>query len=160
MNLFSIDVEIERLADQLIDEETGEINEEVMAQLEDLEMARDTKLENLGCLIKAKMAEAEAHDAEMKTQKKWRDSCLKEVDRLMAYAGLVLNGEKFETAKVKFGWKKSTGVVIPDESLVPDEYCLYKTERKPLKAEIKKLLKGGTEEPGCFLEERQNLQLK
>ena len=160
MNLFEIDVNIERLADQLINEETGEINEEVMAELDELEMARDKKLENIGCLIKAKMAEAEAHDAEMRTQKMWGDSCRKEVDRLMAYAGLVLNGESFETTKVKFGWRKSTGVVIPDESLVPEEYCLVKKERKPMRGEIKKLLKGGQEVPGCFLEERQNLQIK
>lgn len=160
MNLFNIDVEIERLSEHLIDEETGEINEEVMEQLDQLQMDREKKLENIGCLIKAKMAEAEAHDAEMKTQKKWRDSRLKEVDRLMAYAGLVLNGEKFETTKVKFGWKKSTGVVIPDESLVPDEYCSFETERKPMKAEIKILLKSGEEVPGCFLEERNNLNIK
>lgn len=160
MKIFEIDAEIERLSEHLIDEETGEINEEILAQIDQLEMDRKTKLDNVGCLIKDCMAEAEAIDAEMKALKKRRDSKLRKVDRLMNYASYALDGKPLETSRVAFSFRPSKSVDIIDESVIPDELCNYKTERKPMKTEIKKLLDNGTEVPGCVLRINQNLQVK
>lgn len=158
--LYEISANIELLADNLIDEETGEIREEVMAHLDELNMEKETKLENIGCLIKSLKAEGEAHDAEMKAQKQKRDVKYRKMERLMQYADYILDGEKFETPKVGFSFRKSESVDILDEDLVPDEFCLFKTERKPMKTDIKKLLKGGAEIPGCVLRTSRNLQVK
>ena len=160
MKIFEIDAEIERLSEHLIDEETGEINEEILAQIDQLEMDRKTKLDNVGCLIKDCMAEAEAIDGEMKALKKRRDSKLRKADRLMNYASYALDGKPLETARVAFSFRKSESVDIIDESVIPDALCQYKTERKPMKSDIKKLLKNGAEVPGCVLRESKNLQVK
>lgn len=160
MKLFEIDVEIERLSEHLIDEETGEINEEVMEQLDQLQMDREKKLENIGCLIKDVKAEAEAIDAEIKALKSRRDSKMRKLESLMNYASYALNGEKLETARVAFSFRKSESVDIIDEDVIPDSLCQYKTERKPMKSDIKKLLKNGAEVPGCVLRESRNLQVK
>lgn len=160
MNLFNIDVEIERLSEHLIDEETGEINEEVMEQLEQLNMDREKKLENIGCLIKEVKAEAEAIDAEMKALKSRRDTKLRKMESLMNYASYALDGKPLETSRVAFGFRKSDSVEIIDEDVVPDEYCQIKTERKPMKPDIKKMLRSGKDVPGCVLREHLNLQIK
>ena len=47
MNLHEIDSAIEQAFTQAIDPETGEINEEYMKRLDELEMQRDQKAESL-----------------------------------------------------------------------------------------------------------------
>lgn len=160
MKLFEIDIEIERLSEHLIDEITGEINEEVLEQLDQLNMDREKKLENIGCLIKEVHAEADAINEEIRALKDRRDMKLRKMDRLMKYASYALDGKKLETPKVAFSFRKSKSVDIIDENLVPDEYCIFKTERKPLKMDIKKMLDNGEEIPGCVLRESNNLQVK
>lgn len=160
MNLYEMSEQIELLSEQMVDQVTGEINEEVLQQLEELEMDRDEKLENIGVLIKSIMAEVDA----LTTEKKSLEARIKvrtnKIERLMNYVNNCLKGEKKRYTKVEFGYHKSTKVIVVNEANVPDEYMKTNTTKTPMKKEIGAALKEGKRVPGCVLETNLNLQVK
>lgn len=158
--LWEINNQIENLTERLVDDETGEINEDVMSELEQLEIDRNEKIEGCGIVMKQLASEVEAINAEIKSLKKRAEAKANRHDRIGEYVKATLKGEKFETPKVAFSYRKSDKVEITDESLVPDDWCKFETTRKPVKTDIKKALKSGESIPGCVLIESTNLQLK
>ena len=158
-SLYEINKSIEELTEKMVDPETGEINEEVMAQLEQLDMDMDEKLENYGLVMKQLMAEASILIDESKALKRRAEVKLNKYGRMEQLVKMVQNGKPKEYKRVKFGFRPSQSVEVVNEELVPDEYCIFKTDRKPQKREIKKLLNEGKEVPGCVLVEHENLQL-
>lgn len=158
--LWEIDEQIENIMNTLVDEETGEINEEALEQLEQLGIEREEKLENCGVVIKNLKAEIEAIQNEIKALKRRAEIKANKVDRLMAYVENSLKGEPLETSKVSYSFRKSERVEISEDALVPDQWCEYKIERKPKKNEIKAALKNGESISGCQLVEKMNLQIK
>lgn len=158
--LWEIDEQIANIMDMLVDEETGEINEEAMKQLEQLEIDREIKLENCGIAIKNLMAEVEAIQDEIKALKRRAETKAHKIERLAEYVKKSLKGETFETSKVVYGYRKSEKVEIIDEDMIPDKWCNFETTKKPIKSEIKKAIKNGEEVPGCVVIENINLQIK
>lgn len=158
--LWEINEQIDMLTDQLVDDETGEINEEVMEQLEQLSIDRDEKIEACGIVMKQLASEVDAINAEIKALKARATAKANRHDRIAEYVKQTLQGEKFETSKVAFSYRKSQSVEVVNEKIVPDEWCRFETTRKPVKADIKKALKNGEQVPGCVLVESINLQLK
>ena len=158
-SLYEINKSIEELTEKMVDPETGEINEEVMEQLEQLDMDMDEKLENYGLVMKQLMAEASALIDESNALKRRAGVKLNTYGRMDQLVKMVLNGKPKEYKRVKFGFRPSQSVEIINEDLVPDELCNCKIERKPVKSDIKKLLNAGKEVPGCILVEHENLQL-
>ena len=158
--LWEIDEQIRNMTEMLVDEETGEINEEALDTLEQLELDRDIKLENCGIVMKNLRAEIEAIQAEIKALKKRATAKANKYDRLAEYVKRSLDGETFETSKVAYSYIKSQSVDVVNEELVPDEWCKFETTRKPVVSNIKKALKDGEQVPGCVLVENMNLQVK
>lgn len=159
-SLFDINKQIEELTDRLVDEETGEINEEVMAELEQLEMDREDKIENCGMMMKQLASEVDAINEEIKALKARATAKANKHDRIGNYVKATLKGKPFEKSRVAISFRKSERVEIADEALVPDEWCKFETTRKPVKTEIKKALKGGENVPGCVLVESMNMKVK
>ena len=160
VNLYQINEQIEMLAEQMIiDSETGEIDEEVMAQLEQLNIDFDEKMENIGIIIKSTTAEVDALVNEKKALEKRIKVKMNKINRLCDYVNSVLKGKKREYGRVVYGFRRGTKVNVVNEDLVPDALCKYETTRKPMKTEIKALLKDGKDVPGCLLEETMNLQV-
>lgn len=56
--------------------------------------------------------------------------------------------------------RKSTAVVIDDESLIPDEYLTSRTTYSPDKTSIKQDIQSGASIPGARLEERRSWSIK
>lgn len=161
MNLYEINQALARYQMDF-DPETGEwLNED---ELNELELAKDEKVENICLLIKNKKAEIEAFKAEEKNLAERRGSLEKEVKRLEGYVGGSLNGEEFSTTRVKVTWRKSEAVIIDDDRLVPDELCDNTIVRKPNKKAIKMRLKQaeakGETIAWATLEERNNMTIK
>ena len=121
------------------DEDGVWINED---ELDAIHMERDEKIENICLWAKNLRAEANAIKEEEKSLADRRKSKENKADRLEDYVALNLDGAKFETPRVKIMWRKSESVEILDESKIPDEYLNISVVRKPIKAEIKKYLKG------------------
>lgn len=157
MTLFEIDKAIQDFEFE-VDEETGEILNP--NALEELEMAREQKIENVGLYIKNLEAEATAVENQEKIFADRKKRIRKKIEGLKGFLGYALQGEKFKTDRVEMSFRKSESVHITDEYLIPDEYKLFTVVKKPDKAVIKKALKDGKEIMGCELLEKQNISIK
>jgi len=164
MNLFEINKDIEQTLENIlnsVDEDTGEVDEAYVHLLEDLQMQKDEKLENIGCYIKNLNAEINAFKEEEKNMKKRREVLEHKAERLEKYVSSVLNGEKWDkSTKVQFSFRESTQTIIDDESLIPKKFLVKKIDYSPDKKAIKEVLESGKAVKGAHLNTVKNLQVK
>jgi hypothetical protein len=164
MKLYELDGEMRSIFALLDDEET-EFGEERAARLEaafeQVDKARDAKLENLGLYIKNADAETEAIRAEEKRLAERRRSKERKAEWLKRYAAqsVRLFGA-VETPRVKLTVRESRSVEITDAEALPDDYVTVKVERVPNKAEMLKAMKEGELIDGAELRTNYNLQVK
>ena len=157
--------EIDRTILSLVDPETGEILDG--DALEQLQMERDTKLENVACWVKNLAAEAAAIRAEEVSLSDRRKVIERKVDRLKKYLADALNGEKFQTAKCAVTFRKTSKVEITDSEATA-KWCednglfdlVVYSAPTVSKTELAKLLKAGTEIPGAEVVEGLSLGVK
>lgn len=160
MNIYEIEIEMQRVFAEAIDEETGEIlDESLLDKLDELGMERDQKIENAACLYKNLVAEAEALKAEKMSLADRQSKKEKQAEKLLAYIERATAGEKFETARCKVGYRKSTTVEVDEIAMLTDEYLKYEAPKAD-KTKIKKALTSGVEVPGAHLEEHRNISIK
>ena len=159
MTLYEINQEIERIMEEAVDPETGEIDESFMEELEDMHMAWEEKVENIGCFIKNLRSDAEALKNEKMALGKRQQFAENKADRLQKYLFDMLGGQTFQSPRVAIGYRRSDKVICDDVYQVPDNYVKYK-EPEIDKAAIKKAIKSGMDIPGCHLEESRNMQIK
>lgn len=140
-----------------IDEETGEIlNGE---ELDELEIERDEKIENIALWIKNLLSDAEAYKREKENFMKKEQTAKKKAEHLKTYLTMCLNGEKFKTDRVQISWRRSEAVEILDPEKIPKGW-LVEQEPKIDKAGIKAALKDGEEIPGAELKEKTSIQIR
>ena len=157
--------EIDKAIAECLDLETGEILD--FEKLNEMQMEKDKKLENVALYIKQLEAEAEAIRAEEKALAERRKVKENRIEGLKGWLSAVLEGQPFETAKVRLSFRKNEKVEFEDELSVL-EYCEKNNLDSCLKykfpdiskTEIKKLLKAGEKIPGAVLVETNNLQMK
>ena len=162
MNLYELTAEYQNALDNIqIDEETGEASG--FEAVDALDIAFEIKAEIYAVHIKNLDAMAAALDAEAKAladRKKRLTSRKDMMKEHLALAMAAVGKEKIETPRAALSFRKSTSVQIADDTIIPDDLCTIKTERKPDKTAIGKLLKAGEIVPGCALKESSNLQVK
>lgn len=158
MTLYEIDQQIIKAIELGYDPETGEILDD--SALQNLQMERETKLENLILWVKDLRAEEEAIQNEEEALKARREANHRKGDSITRYIQNSLAGEKFKTAKCAVSYRKSETVEFSDQDLVPDEYWRVKTTREPDKTALKTALKAGESIPGAYLEQHQNMSIK
>lgn len=141
-----------------IDEETGEILN--YDDLENIEMERNSKIENIALWIKNLKSDAEAYKNEKMAFAKRQQFAENKVESLKNYLEFILGGEKFKTERVELSYRKSETVEIDPNILetLPAEYKRVKVE--PDKTALKKALKDGEAFKGVHLVEKSNLQIK
>ena len=151
--------EIEQEIMDCIDEETGEIID--IDRLNELEMARDTKISNVACWIKDLKAEAEAIKAEKQALEKRQKAAENKAESLKQWLQTVLEGEKFKDARCSISYRKSERVDFADSfnfDTLPDS--MKKVTVEPRKTEIKEFLKAGGEIEGVRIEENTSMTIK
>ena len=153
MNLY----EIEAAIVDCIDEETGEIIDPVM--LDELEMARDTKIENIALYIKNLTAEADAIKKEKLVLASRQSVTEKKVEGLKNYLSNYMAGAKFKSPRVAISWRKGEAVEVDDISALPEEFLKYK-DPEINKTDLKAALQLGTVVAGARLVQRQNIQIR
>lgn len=158
MTLFEINEQIQKAIELGFDPETGEILD--ASALEQLQIDRDEKIENICLYIKDLKAEAVALDNEKNALEARKAAAEKKSDSLSRYLQAMLDGEKFKTARCAVSYRKTQAVNIVDESLLPNEYLRFKTTSAPDKTAIKDAIKAGKDVPGAMLEERQSMTIK
>jgi len=166
MTLYEINQEIESVLENAIDLETGEISEEALQKINELQIAKDAKVENVALWHKNLIAESKAIADEIKALQDRKKSIEKKLEWQERYLEWALQGQKFETAKVQISYRKSQAVEIDDlgqfilRYMDKPELVTVRTDYAPNKTGIKKMLKEGQEIMGAVLVERQNMQIK
>lgn len=154
--LYEIARDIENFEFQF-DEETGEVLNE--AELDELKMNFNEKIENIGLFIKNLSSDIEAYKAEKKTFDAKIKSAENKIEWLKKYLVFALQGEKFKTPRVSISYRKSQQVLTPDNAENVDEkYRRYKVEID--KSAIKEALNNGEKIHNCSLIEKNNVVVK
>ena len=145
-----------------IDLETGEIID--IDRLNDLQLERDTKIENVACWIKELKAEAEAIKAEKQTLAERQKVAENKAESLKKWLAYALDGQKFKTSKCSISYRKSESVEVTEEGLnnlikEHDELLTYKAP-EPNKTAIKQALKDGLSVQGVQLVQNTSTIIK
>ena len=157
--------EIDRAILSLVDPETGEILDG--EAFDQLQMERETKLENVACWIKNLVAEGAALRAEEVNLVERRKTVERKVERLKKYLAYALGGEKFQTTKCAVTFRKTSKVEVSDARSVA-EWCednglgdlVAYAAPTVSKSELSKLLKTGAEIPGAEIVEGISMGVK
>lgn len=153
MNLFQIDEEIMKC----VDIETGEIIDS--AKLDELQMDRDTKIENIACWIKNLQSDAEALKAQKQTFADRQKAVENKAESLKKYLSDYLAGQKFSTDKVAISFRKTSSVNITDVTKLPEQYLKF-ADPTPDKTAIKNAIKDGAVIAGAEVVEGQSISIK
>lgn len=148
----------------LIDPETGEIRD--YEAFEELQMAREEKIDNTAKWIIELEAEAKMVKERADELAKRAQSAKKKAERLREFLQEYLQGEKRKTADYTIGYRRTESVEITDEDraiawlMEHDEDALTYQQPKISKTAVKELLKAGEEVPGAELVERQSMSIR
>lgn len=153
MNLYEIEAGIL----SCIDEETGEIVD--LDKLNQLEMERDTKVENIALWIKNLKADAEAYKAEKQSFEQKEKVAKNKMESLKKYLSGYLNGAKFKTTRVSCSFRNTESTDVFDMDALPEEFKKY-ADPEPKKDDIKKAIKSGVDVPGAALVSNLSLIIK
>lgn len=153
MNLFEIENEIMNCWDQ----ETGEILDS--DRLDQLEMERDTKIENIALYIKNLTADAEALKAEKQSFAERQKAAENKVESLKKYLATYLAGQKFSTPRVAISFRKTSSVNVTDMTAIPKEYLKFADPTVDKNA-IKAAIKAGTSVAGAEIVEGKSMSIK
>ena len=155
--------EIENAILECIDTETGEVID--IERLNELQMERETKIENVACWIKDLKAEAKAIKAEKQKLADRQRVAENKAESLKNWLAYALDGQKFSTARCAVSFRKSEVVEVTPEGLENlmregnDEYLTY-AEPKPNKAALKQALKDGLSVDGVRLTQNTSAIIK
>ena len=107
--------EIDNAILDCIDMETGEIID--IDKLNELELERETKIENVACWIKDLKVEAEAIKTEKQALAERQRVAENKAESLKKWLAYALQGEKFKTPKCAISFRKTESVEVTDEGL-------------------------------------------
>jgi len=168
ISLFQLSKEYDVLLSQLYNRETGEVNQEIEAQINSLSMTTEKKCLSIASYIKN--LESDKREIEfLKDQIKERERAYdKEIERLQNYLKYNMEKQKMSeiscpyfTIKIKTNpW--STDII--DESQIPEKYMtkkiITKEEIKPNKNLIKEdVLKTNIQIPGAIVKQNTKLEI-
>lgn len=161
MNLYEINTSIIQALEDVIDEETGEIkNEEAYQLYQELQLAQEEKIENIGLYIKNLESDAEQLKAEAKKFSERAKACERRSNWLREYLKSFLNGEKCASTRLNISYRKSKKVEcsLEDISVLPSQFLKVTPELK--KTEIKKFIEEGGTVEGCEVIESVSMIIK
>lgn len=131
-----------------MDEETGEIIEGAM---EELELDNIQKAENIALSIKNDAAMAKALKEEIDKLTQRLRTCNNGIDSKKKYLPYLLGGKKLKTARVSVSYRNSESVTIDDLGSLAEEYIRI-PEPQADKTAIKKAIKAGKEVTAAHIE--------
>lgn len=158
--------EIEQAILDCVDIETGEIV--ALDKLNELQMAKDRKVENIALWVKDLKAEAEAIGAEVKELQHRKKVAEKKAEDLKRYLSAFISGEKWSAPTYAISWRRSKSVEIQDEQMLvawamgPDgnDDLLRFKDPEINKVAVKEAIEAGAQIPYAELVEKQNIQIK
>lgn len=146
----------------LVDMETGEIDDE--KRYDELQMERTQKIENIGCYYKNLVAEAKAMREEESNLAQRRKAVEGKAERIKSLLTYALKGEKFESPKVRCGYRKAKSVQVDGDFVAwaeehAEDLLTFK-EPTPNRKAIKEALDDGREIEHAEIITNESLQVK
>lgn len=160
MRIYEINNEINDIIYNFVDEETGEINEEGLQKLNELEQDKSVKCLSLAKHIKENELEAKAMKEAESNIAQRRKSLENKNKSLKDYLQGVSGSEKMKDAEISISYRNSEVVEIFSVEDIPLEYIDEKTVLTPDKKKIKEVLKTGKIVDGAYLVKKSNIQIK
>lgn len=136
--------------------EDGEVID--LELMNELQMERERKIENVGLWIKNLAAEAEAIRAEEIALGKRRKAAEAKAESLKQYLKNALNGQKFNSPRLSVSYRKSKAVSIIDPEKIPADF--YEAKYELSKSAIKKAILEGQTVSGAELVDNVSLMIK
>lgn len=162
--LYMIDSALRAILDgfEVVDEETGEILG--ADAIEQLQMDRKEKMENIGCYVKNLASMAASIKAEEKALKDRRTAIESKVERLKEYLlnSITESGEKgFKGVRCVMTCRNTPSVDITDLDAIPEQFRriipeTYEADKNAIKAAIN----DGTEVPGARIVIKTSMTIK
>ena len=172
------------------DKDTGEVNQEILQAYETMQISFEDKIKSCIYIIHKAEDNCDAVDKEMNRLKTIKERFKRVVEKVRQLLMNVIEpGRKLELGTVGIGWRKSTGLIVDNEEEYLEKMSKYATEklqeklnedakeflaiadsRAPYlkykvvaslnKTAIKEDLKNGVEITDCYLDNRENMQIK
>ena len=160
MTIYDIDREIERILMET--DENGELPEEALEELMQLNEDREKKVENAACLVLDLQADAKKIREQEAALKQRRESLERRADKIKLFLENVTEGRAFASPRVTIRYTKSSAVEIDDDLFweAPAECFIRPGKPTANKDAIKAALKDGGVVPGARLVYKENLQIK
>ena len=137
--------------------------EEIKALLDNVEGSIEEKVENTIYVMKENEGVVDAIDKEIARLSDMKKSISSKNDTLKRYIDSsmqIIGKDKLNAGLFKISYRKSSSVVVTDESLIPEQFMKVVPETKKVdKVSLKKWMKDHEVE-GAVIEEKQNLQIK
>lgn len=168
-SLFTIDSKIQELIEKgftesVIDEETGEIDEQKLSSYFDqLVIDRTAKIDNMVSFIQNLDAEAKNIREQEKIfaeRRKAKEATIERLENYIKSSMLINNELKFESPLHAVFFRKSQSIVIAPDAVIPDVFIRRKVTEEPDKTALKNALKNGERINGVELQDNLNLQIK
>lgn len=162
ISLYHIAAEYQQILLNLVDEETGEINEAAMCRLNDLSVPLQDKCINTVRYMKGLEAEYKAIEAERKAMQSREQAFAKQIKNIKGF--LLENMERTEISEISCPQfviklqKNPPAVDAYDERVIPDKY--KKVHITFDVAQIKEDLKAGIAVPGARLVQGNSVRIK
>ena len=165
-NLYNLTNDMQELykkLDDSIDEETGEIDDEIANALAVKQEEFESKAINVATVIrifKAKSAEVAAEIERLQAIGEKYDKLIDRLSFNLAKSCIELGFEKIEGMHAAISFRKSEKVIIDDLEALPYEFKTLKTTVSADKKKLKEAIKNGELINGAHIEESKNLQIK
>lgn len=160
MQLYEIDKGLRALWNKVM-EQDGELTEDDVKALDELNLAKDEKIKGYGVIIReldreiadcmAEMDRIREISDRLKNRREWLVNNLK---YFMQSQGI----PKFESIEVNIGFRKSKSLEIDENANLPKEFI--RITETPDKKAITDFIKAGGTVDGCQLVEKENIQIK
>ena len=159
VKLFEITDQIEEIFSAGTDRETGEISDEALEALDELEIALSKKALDVAAFIRGEECEAAAIRDQAKRLEERASVHERRAARLTKYLAEHVDGQAFADSRVQIKWTRSSAVEVDDVERLPARMVRTKTSLTPVRAEIKAAIKSGQTVPGARIVERKKMRI-
>lgn len=160
MKLYEIDQNIRAFWNKIMEQE-GELTEEDIKQLDELEVAKNDKLKAYGVIIREMKADIDTCKAEKKRLEDMAKKLENRQEWLKSRLVEFMNNneiDKFESPEVRISFLTSHTLHNGELEKVPEQFI--KVEKKADITAIKDFIKNGGTIDGWYIEDNKNIQIK
>ncbi|MBK7380464.1 MAG: siphovirus Gp157 family protein [Ignavibacteriales bacterium] len=162
-NLYGINAQVESLLDNSVDEETGEIQDGVFEQLQELALTKQELIKHTSLKYKDVLGEINKVSTEIERLSAYKKQLSSLNDRIKRHLSAnIMEGEKIKELEYEISWRKSETIELDDitfdiDKLERDYPECVRTKKEVDKIALKKM---AVLPEGVTKITKQNIQIK